>query len=392
MNEQIKRIYLDHSATTPVDPAVVETMRPYFTESFGNASSIHVFGREAKIALEESRETIAAAISAKMGELFFTSGGTEADNHAMLGAAFASKRSRGHNHLVISAIEHHAVIHTGSYLRENGFEVTHVPVDEFGMVDPNDVQKAMTPKTSLVSVMHANNEIGTIQHIEDIARVAHERGALLHTDAVQSFGKIPVDVNLLGADLLSLSAHKIYGPKGVGAVYIRKGVDVDSFMHGGAQERNRRAGTENVPLAVGFAKAVSINREEMAEINVRLIELRRLFRQKLADSFDTILFNGHPTESLPTIVNISFDSKKVDIDGEALLLNMDLQGVAVTSGSACSSGSMEPSHVLQAIGRDIKTSRASIRFSMGKHTSGEELERTVEVLKKVAGKSSTVRT
>ena len=227
MNEQIKKIYLDYSATTPVDPAVVEAMRPYFTESFGNASSIHIFGSEAKIALEESRETIAAAIGAKMGELFFTSGGTEADNHALLGAAFASKRSREHNHLVISSIEHHAVIHTGSYLRENGFEVTHVPVDEFGTVDPGDVQKAMTPKTCLVSVMHANNEIGTIQHIADIARIAHERGALLHTDAVQSFGKVPVDVNLLGADLSSISAHKIYGQKGVGAVYIRKGVDID---------------------------------------------------------------------------------------------------------------------------------------------------------------------
>ncbi len=391
MNEQVKRIYLDHSATTPVDPAVVEAMRPYFTESFGNASSIHIFGREAKIALEESRETIVAAIGAKMGELFFTSGGTEADNHALLGAAFAAKRSRGYNHLVISAVEHHAVIHSGSYLRENGFEITLVPVDEFGTVDPADVLKAMTPRTCLVSVMHANNEIGTIQHIADIARIAHERGALLHSDTVQSFGKIPVDVNLLGADMLSISAHKIYGPKGIGAVYIRKGVDVDSFMHGGAQERNRRAGTENIPFAVGFAKAVSISREEMKGNNARFIEMRKLFRQKLADTFDTILFNGHPTDSLPSIVNISFDSKKVDIDGEALLLNMDLQGVAVTSGSACSSGSMEASHVLQAIGRDMKTSRASIRFSMGKHTTEEELERTVEILGRVAGKSSMAR-
>ena len=388
MNEQIKRIYLDHSATTPVDPAVVEAMRPFFTDSFGNASSIHAFGREAKIALEESRETLAVSIGAKMGELFFTSGGTEADNHALLGAAFAAKRSRGCNHLVISAVEHHAVLHSGSYLKENGFEVTSVAVDEYGMVDPMDVRKAMTPNTCLVSVMHANNEIGTIQHIADIVRIAHERGALLHTDAVQSFGKIPVDVNLLGADLLSISAHKIYGPKGVGALFIRRGIDVDSFMHGGAQERNRRAGTENIPLAVGFAKAAQISRDGMESNNLRYIELKKLFRKKLSESFDTILFNGHPTDSLPSIVNISFDSRKVEIDGEALLLNMDLQGVAVTSGSACSSGSMEPSHVLQAIGRDLKTSRASIRFSMGKHTTEQELERTVDILSNVAGKST----
>ncbi|MGA7160076.1 MAG: cysteine desulfurase family protein [Bacteroidota bacterium] len=380
MRNQTQRIYLDYSATTPVDPEVTEAMAPYFSRFFGNASSIHAFGREAKIHLEQSREKIARTIGAKPGEVFFTSGGTEADNHAIFGAAFAARRSHGKNHLVVSSVEHHAVLQCAEYLARNGFEVTILPVDEFGKVDPDDVRRAILPETSLVSVMHANNEIGTIQPIEQIARVAHDHEIILHSDTVQSTGKIPVNVDALSTDILAISAHKFYGPKGIGAIYIRKGVDIDSYIHGGAQERNRRAGTENIPLVVGFAKAIELSQREMEKNTIHLTNLKKEMKSLLAERFDDILFNGHPSDALPNIVNISFDSAKIDVDGEALLLNMDLNGVAVTSGSACSSGSMEPSHVLHAIGRDMKTAKASIRFSMGKSTTENEITKAVSIL------------
>lgn len=390
MNNQAQKIYLDYSATTPVDPAVTEAMLPYFTQSFGNASSIHSFGRETKISLEESREKIALAIGAKAGEVFFTSGGTEADNHALFGVAFAAKRAYGKNHLIISAIEHHAVLHSAEYLRSNGFEVTILPVDQFGKINPDELRASITSKTCLISIIHANNEIGTIQPIEEMARIAHEHEIVFHSDTVQSVGKIPVNVETLSVDMLAISAHKFYGPKGIGAIYIRKGVDVDSFIHGGAQERNRRAGTENVPLAVGLAKAMEMSQHEMEANTNRIMKLKKQLQRSLTEKFDCILFNGHPIEALPTIVNISFDSSKIDIDGEALLLNMDLNGVAVTSGSACSSGSMEASHVLHAIGRDLKTARASIRFSLGKFTTEDEIEKAVDVLETVIRKISVV--
>lgn len=383
---------MDYSATTPVDPAVVEAMLPYFTATFGNASSIHAFGRETKIPLEESREKIARAIGAKPGEIFFTSGGTEADNHALLGAAYAANRLRGKNHLIVSAIEHHAVIHAAEYLRSNGFDITVLPVDASGKVDPDDMATAITARTSIASVIHANNEIGTIQNIAEIARVAHEHGILLHSDTVQSVGKIPVNVGALSVDMLAVSAHKFYGPKGVGAIYIRNGVEVDSFIHGGAQERNRRAGTENIPLVVGFAAALELSQLGMEESLSRFSSMKSELVRLISGKFDSVIFNGHPTDALPHIVNISFDSKKIDIDGEALLLNMDLEGVAVTSGSACSSGSMEPSHVLQAIGRDTKTARASIRFSMGKHTTLGEIAKAVSVLEGVVQRCAAVPT
>jgi cysteine desulfurase len=388
MNNEVQRIYLDYSATTPVDPDVTEAMLPYFTRSFGNASSIHAFGRETKILLEESREKIARAIGAKPGEIFFTSGGTEADNHALFGVALAAKRSHGKNHIIISSVEHHAVLRSAEYLAGNGFEVTLLPVDEFGKVDPDEVRAAIAPRTSLVSVMHANNEIGTIQPVKDIAKVAHDHGIVFHSDTVQSVGKIPINVDALSIDILAISAHKFYGPKGIGAMYIRKGVDVDSYLHGGAQERNRRAGTENIPLVVGFARAIETSRRELEKNAVHMNGLKQELKRLLSERFDTILFNGHPTDALPHIVNISFDSTKTDIDGEALLLNMDLHGVAVTSGSACSSGSMEPSHVLHAIGRDAKTARASIRFSMGKSTTTDEIEKAVGILEKAARQST----
>jgi cysteine desulfurase len=390
MPNHLQRIYLDHSATTPADPAVIEAMLPYFAQMYGNASSIHAFGRESKIALEESREKVAGLVGARPGEIFFTSGGTEADNHALFGVAFAAKRALGKNHLIVSAIEHHAVLNTAEYLRANGFELTIVPVDHVGMVSPDDVRSSIRPTTSIVSIMHANNEIGTIQPIEEIARVVHEHGIVFHSDTVQSVGKIPVNVEQLSVDVLAISAHKFYGPKGIGAIYIRRGVEIDSFIQGGAQERNRRAGTENVPLAVGFAKAAEISRQGLPEQTERLKSLKEQLKSALSEKFNCIIFNGHPTNALPTIVNVSFDSSKIDIDGEALLLNMDLHGIAVTSGSACSSGSMEPSHVLHAIGRDLKTARASIRFSMGKNTTQSEIEKAVGVLETVVRKISAV--
>jgi cysteine desulfurase len=390
MPNHLQRIYLDYSATTPADPAVIEAMLPYFAQMYGNASSIHAFGRESKIALEESREKVAGLVGARPGEIFFTSGGTEADNHALFGVAFAAKRALGKNHLIVSAIEHHAVLNTAEYLRANGFELTIVPVNHVGMVSPDDVRSSIRPTTSIVSIMHANNEIGTIQPIEEIARVVHEHGIVFHSDTVQSVGKIPVNVEQLSVDVLAISAHKFYGPKGIGAIYIRRGVEIDSFIQGGAQERNRRAGTENVPLAVGFAKAAEISRQGLPEQTERLKSLKEQLKSALSEKFNCIIFNGHPTNALPTIVNVSFDSSKIDIDGEALLLNMDLHGIAVTSGSACSSGSMESSHVLHAIGRDLKTARASIRFSMGKNTTQSEIEKAVGVLETVVRKISAV--
>ena len=388
MKNGVQKIYLDYSATTPVDPDVTAAMLPYFTRSFGNASSIHSFGRETKIVLEESREKIARAIGARTGEIFFTSGGTEADNHALIGVAMAANRSHGKNHIVVSAVEHHAVLQSAEYLRGNGFDVTILPVDEFGKVDPDDVRRAIVPRTSLVSVMHVNNEIGTIEPIEEIARVVHDHGVVFHSDTVQSAGKIPINVDALSIDILAISAHKIYGPKGIGAVYIRKGIDVDSYIHGGAQERNRRAGTENVPLVIGFAKAIETSQHDMEKNTNYISTLRKELKRLLSERFDCICFNGHPTDALPNIVNISFDSAKRDVDGEALLLNMDLHGVAVTSGSACSSGSMEPYHVLHAIGRDVKTARASIRFSIGKYTTNDEIAKAVGILEKVAAQST----
>ena len=388
MKNVTQRIYLDYSATTPVDPDVIEAMMPYFARSFGNASSIHAFGRETKILLEESREKIARAIGAVPGEIFFTSGGTEADNHALFGVARAAKRSHGKNHIIVSSVEHHAVLRSAEYLGGNGFEVTLLPVDEFGRVDPDEVRAAIAPRTSLVSVMHANNEIGTIQPVEEIAKIAHDHGIVFHSDTVQSAGKIPINVDSLSIDVLAISAHKFYGPKGIGAIYIRKGVDIDSYLHGGAQERNRRAGTENIPLVVGFARAIETSQCELEKNAVHISGLKKELKRLLSERFDSILFNGHPTDSLPNIVNVSFDSAKTDIDGEALLLNMDLHGVAVTSGSACSSGSMEPSHVLHAIGRDVKTARASIRFSMGKNTTFDEIEKVAGILEKVARQST----
>jgi cysteine desulfurase len=377
-------IYLDYSATTPLDPKVFEVMKPYFLENFGNASSVHSYGRKAKIALEESRQIVAKSIGAEPGEVFFTSGGTEADNHALIGTAFSVRRhSPTKNHLIVSSIEHHAVLHTADYLSSLGFLVTKLPVNEYGLLDPSEVENALRPESFLVSVMHANNEIGTIQPISAISSIVQQRGIFLHSDTVQSAGKIAVNVHDLGADFIALSAHKFYGPKGIGALYIRKGMDPDSLLHGGSQERKRRAGTENVALAVGFAAALENSLRELEETSARLWTLKTHLVSLLKNKVEGIIFNGHPENCLPTIVNISFDSKKQFVDGEALILNMDLNGVAVTSGSACTSGSIETSHVLRALGRDEGTARASIRFSLGKYTTITEIEDAVSVLLKI---------
>jgi cysteine desulfurase len=378
----MKHVYLDHCSTTPVDPSVLEAMLPYFSGEYGNASSIHSFGRKARVALEESRERIAAAIGARYDELFFTSGGTESDNYAVQGIARASGKTGG-TCAVTTAIEHHAVLDSVEALRGEGYAPKVVWVNNVGLVDPDDIRKELDSQTSLVSVGYANNEVGTIQPLKEIALLCREKGVVCHTDAVQAVGKIRVNVQELGVDLLSLSAHKIYGPKGIGAIFIRKGTKIESFLKGGAQESNRRAGTENVPLAVGFAKAMEISSLKLEEEGRRLVGLKETMRNKIASTFEHAVFNGHPTQSLPHVLNISFDASKQPVDGEALIMGLDLHGVAVTSGSACTSGSLQPSHVLLAMGRDERTARATIRFSFGRSTTEEDIDYTVEALKEV---------
>lgn len=378
----MKQLYLDHCATTPIDPRVVEAMMPYYSAEYGNASSIHSYGRNARRALEESREHIAEFIGARYDELYFTSGGTESDNHAIYGIA----RSFGHDRrstIITTAIEHHAVLGPVKSLQADGIVARFIKVDQDAMVDPDDIKRELDGQAVLVSVVHANNEVGTIAPLKEIASLCKERGAVVHTDAVQSVGKIPVNVRELGVDLLSMSAHKIYGPKGIGAIFIRKGTTIDSFMKGGSQESNRRAGTENVPLAVGFAKAIELCSEQMEEDNSRMLRLKELLKKRIAEQFEHVLFNGHPTKSLSHVLNISFDSAKHPVDGEALIMGLDLHGIAVTSGSACTSGSLQPSHVLLAMGRDELTARASIRFSLGRSTTEEEIEYTADALKEV---------
>lgn len=376
----MRRIYLDHTATTPLDPRVLEAMRPYWSDTFGNASSVHWHGRQSRAALEEARERIATAIGAQPGEITFTSGGTESDNLAITGAA-RSARAGGRNRVVTSAAEHHAVLDTCEALREEGFEVSVLRPDETGRVSAGSLEGSIDGRTSVVSVMHGNNEVGTITRVREIADATHAHGALLHTDAVQTLGKIPVDVNGLGADLLTISAHKVYGPKGIGALYIRRGTGVEPLLHGGGQERGNRPGTESVPLAVGFAKAVEIAVSEMEAESNRLARLRDALQARVIDEFPAAIVNGHPAERLPHILNISFDNRRVSLEGEMLLMNMDLLGVSVTSGSACTSGSMQPSHVLLAMGRDPQTARATLRFSFGRGNSEEEVEEAVRRLK-----------
>ena len=368
------RIYLDYAATTPAHPDVVKAMLPYFTENFGNPSTIYSYGQEAKGAIEEARASVAALIGAADEEVCFTSGGTESDNYALEGVAFANE-SRG-NHIITSVIEHHAVLETCAFLEKHGFEVTYLPVDKYGLVDPDDVRKAITPRTLLVSVMHANNELGTIQPVKEIGRITREAGVYFHTDAVQTTGHILVDVNELGVDLLSISAHKLYGPKGVGALYIRKGTPLVSFLHGGAQEQGRRASTENVPGIIGFGKAAEITGAEVECEALRLTGLRDKFIAGIMERIDNTILNGHPVQRLPNNVNMSIGF----IEGEAILVNLDLEGICASTGSACSSGSLEASHVLLATGCPAELARGSLRFTMGRWTNEEEVDRVLAVL------------
>jgi len=376
----MRRIYLDYAATTPTHPEVVKAMLPYFTEEFGNPSSIHSYGQEAKGAMEEVRAKVADLIGARSEEIVFTSGGTEADNFALKGVAFANE-SKG-NHIITSSIEHHAVIETGKFLQRRGFKVTYLPVDEYGLVDPEDVRKAITGKTILISVMHANNEVGTVEPIAEIGKITKEAGIYFHTDAVQTVGHILVDVNELGVDLLSISAHKLYGPKGTGALYIRKGTKLVSFMHGGEQERRRRASTENVPGIVGFGKAAELAQQEMSEEAKRLTYLRNQLVSGLLERIDHTRLNGHPVNRLPNNVNISVDY----VEGESMLLNLDLEGICASTGSACSSSSLEPSHVLLAMGFSHEQAHGSLRFSLGKWTTEEEIGQVLDILPRIVAK------
>jgi len=376
----MKPIYLDYACTTPADPAVVQAMIPYFHDAFGNPSAIYSYGQEAKSAIEKARSTIASLIGARDEEIVFTSGGTEADNFALKGVAFANQKKG--NHIITSAIEHHAVLESCKFLSKMGFKITYLPVDHFGLVNPDDVEKAITDKTILISVMHANNEVGTIQPIAEISRIAREAGVYLHTDAVQTAGHIPADVNELGVDLLSISAHKLYGPKGVGALYIRKGTKLMTFMHGGGQERGRRASTENVPGIVGFGQAAELVQPELDVEMIRLTNLRDILITGILNKIDRIHLNGHPVKRLPNNVNISVEF----VEGESMCLNMDMAGICASTGSACSSASLEASHVLLAMGLDPVQAHGSLRFTLGKWTTEEEINKVLEVLPRIVTK------
>jgi cysteine desulfurase len=369
-----RKIYMDHAATTYVKPEVLDEMLPYFTDKFGNPSSIYFYGREAKKAIEMAREKVAAAIGAEPSEIYFTSGGTESDNWAIKGAAFAGKKKG--NHIITSAIEHHAVLHTCQYLEKLGFEVTYLPVDQYGLINPDDVRRAITDKTVLISIMTANNEIGTIEPISEIGRIAREQGVYFHTDAVQAIGSMDIDVKSLNVDMLSLSGHKFYGPKGIGALYIKKGVKIDQFMHGGAQERNRRASTENVPGIIGLGKAIELATATMPQRREHLTRLRDRLIKGIMDKIPFVRLNGHPTERLPGNANLSFEF----IEGESMLLSLDLKGVAASSGSACTSGSLDPSHVLLAIGLPHEIAHGSLRLTLGDDNTEEDVDYVIEIL------------
>lgn len=370
----MKTIYLDHAATTATDPKVLEAMLPYFHEHYGNPSSIYSISRVSKNAIENTREILANAIGAEPREIVFTSGGSESDNFAIKGIAL-TKQQKG-NHIITSSIEHHAVLYTCKFLEKNGFTVTYLPVDHDGIVKLDELEKAITPQTILITIMHANNEIGTIQPISRIGEIAQKHGVTFHTDAVQTFGHIPVNVDDLNVDLLSMSAHKFYGPKGVGALYIRKGIKITPLIHGGDQEQHRRASTENVPGIIGMGKAVEIALETMENESTRQIKLRDEFIKKTLGIIPDAILNGHPSIRLPNNVNISFEG----IEGESILLNLDMEGIAASTGSACSSSSLEPSHVLLSIGLTHEFAHGSVRFTMGKQTTRDELDHVIKVL------------
>ena len=371
------RIYLDYAATAPVLPEVLDAMLPFFMSQFGNPSGVHAFGRETRKAVEQARRRTAGLLGADSREIVFTSGGSESNNLAIKGAAY-SLRTKG-NHIVTSKIEHPSVLNTCRWLEKQGFRVTYLPVDSCGTVSPEDVREAICPDTVLVSIMTANNEIGTVQHVSEIGEICRDKGVVFHSDAVQAAGMLKTDVRAMNVDLLSLSAHKFHGPKGTGALYVRKGTKLEAVIHGGEQERGLRAGTENVPGIVGLGKAAEIAGSEMERNTAQIRELRDLLIQRIQEKVPDAFLNGHPVNRLPNNCHFSFSG----IESEALLLRLDLAGISVSGGSACTSGSMEPSHVLQAIGLKDEMLRCGIRMTLGKETTREEIERTAQILSEI---------
>ena len=373
-----RRLYMDYSATTPVKKEVLEAMMPYYTTYFGNASSFHQFGREAKEGLDKARAQVAALINAEPREVFFTNGGTESDNWALEGTAFARK-DKG-THIITTKIEHHAILHTCEYLQKvHGFEVTYLDVDAEGKVDLDQLKRVISDNTILVSVMYANNEVGTIQPIKEITKIAHQYGALMHTDAVQASGNIPVDVKDLDVDLMSMSGHKIYGPKGIGALFVKKGVKIHNFIHGGAQEKKKRAGTENIPAIVGYGKAAELAKANMEHHVTELTRLREKLLNGIVETIPHVKINGHRTDRLPGNANISFEF----IEGEGILLLLDQLGIGASSGSACTSGSLDPSHVLMALGLPHELAHGSLRLTVGDFTTEDDIDYILENLPKV---------
>ncbi|TAN42487.1 MAG: cysteine desulfurase NifS [Candidatus Methanoperedens sp.] len=373
-----RQIYMDHSSTTPVDAAVTEAMIPYFSDRFGNPSSLYSIGREARRAMEDARAKVADLIGAKKEEIIFTGSGTESDNLAIKGLAYRN-RKKG-DHIITSSIEHHAVLYTCKYLETQGFKVTYLPVSKEGLVNPADVETGITSKTVLITIMHANHEIGTIQPVEEIGKIAKEKNIPFHTDAVQTAGKLPLNVDALGVSLLSMSAHKMYGPKGVGALYIRKGTGLEPLFHGGGHERDIRSGTENVPGIVGFGKAAQLAKERLPEA-AKITKLRDSLIKGVLEIKDSYL-NGHPEKRLPDNANFRFSF----IEGESMILNLDMKGVAASTGSACSSKSLEPSHVLLATGLKHEEAHGSLRFTIGRGNTQDDVDYIISVLPEIVNK------
>ncbi len=374
-----KIVYMDHAATTYAAPEVVEAMLPYFSEKFGNPSSVYGIGQENKAAVDEARAKVAAAINAEPNEIYFTAGGTESDNWALKGVAFANIRKG--KHIITTAVEHHAILHAAEWLQSQGFEVTYLPVDQYGMVSPADVEKAIRPDTILISVMYANNEVGTIQPIAEIGAIARAHGIYFHTDAVQAVGHVPIDVKAEHIDMLSLSGHKFYGPKGIGVLYIRRGVRIQNLLHGGAQESRHRAGTENVAGIVGLGAAIERAVAAMPEESARLTTMRdHMIRELL--KIPASHLNGHPTQRLPNNVNITFEY----IEGEGILLLLNMFGICASTGSACNSASLEPSHVLTAMGVPHEIAHGSVRLTLGERNTEEDVSYVLEKLPEVVGK------
>lgn len=375
----MRRVYMDHAATTPVDPLVVKAMLPYFSECFGNASSLHSLGRDAFEAVEAARQKVANLIGSEKKEIIFTSGGTESDNLAIKGVAYKN-RDKG-NHIITCSIEHPAVLETCRHMESEGFKVTYLPVDRLGMINLADLEKAITEKTILITIMHGNNEIGTIEPVEEIGKIARERKVYFHTDAVQTVGKIPIDVKSMNADLLSMSAHKIYGPKGVGALYVAKGVRCEPIIHGGGHERGMRSSTENVAGIVGLGESAELAKQRMATDMLYLTDLRDKLTKGVLESIQESYLNGHPSKRLPNNANFRFTA----IEGESLIMGLDAKGIAGSTGSACSSKKLEASHVLLAIGLNEVEAHGSLRLTLGRENTDEDVEYVLNALQEVVG-------